>query len=71
MDSISAAFLNNESRLYDLEKKTGILVRLTSNGLTENSTLPLHSPDIPNISIKNYKAKLFIPSCELHAMMHN
>ena len=70
MSSSSAIFLNNESILYDLQhsENTGVLIRLESNDLAENSTLPQLSPDIPNISINNYEAKLFIPGCELHTI---
>ena len=55
--------------LYDLQQtgSTGVLIRLTSNQLTENSTLPqLSSVDIPdNILLYNLETKLFIPACEL------
>ena len=57
----STANLSNESVLYDLSHgRTGVLIRLTSNDLTKDSTLPqLSSDDVPNSMIK-----LFIPSCE-------
>ena len=72
MSSSSATFLNNESILYDLQhsENIGVLIRLTSNDLAENYTLPQLSLNIPNISISNYKAKLFIPGCELLNNIH-
>ena len=55
--------------LYDLQQtgSTGVLIQLTSNELTENSTLPqLSSVDIHNnISSYNEETKLFIPGCKL------
>ena len=61
-------FVSNDSVLYDLQQtgSTGVLIRLTSNELAENSTLPqLSSVDIPdNILLYNEEVKLFIPGCE-------
>ena len=61
-------FVSYDSVHYDLQQtgSTGVLIRLTSNELTESSTLPqLSSVDIPdNIILYNEEVKLFIPGCE-------
>ena len=67
--SSSNASISNESVLYDLPQtgSTGVLIRLTSNNLTENSTLPqISSDDVPNnVLLYNEEIKLFIPGCKL------
>ena len=67
--SSSNASISNESVLYDLSQtgSTGVLIRLTSNDLTENSTLPqISSDDVPNnVLLYNEEIKLFIPGCKL------
>ena len=68
MQSIDVTFVSNDSVLYPQQTgSTGVLIRLTSNQLTENSTLPqLSSVVIPdNIMLYNVETKLFIPGCEL------
>ena len=55
--------------LYDLQQtgSTGVLIRLTSNELTENYTLPQFSSfDVPDdFLLSSEDIKLFIPGCEL------
>ena len=69
MNSSDVTFVSNDSVLYDLQQtgSTGVLIRLTSNELTENSALPqlssLHIPD--NILLHDNKTTLFVPGCEL------
>ena len=69
INTSDATFVSNDYVLYDLPQtgSTGVLIRLTSNNLTENSTLPqLSSIDIPNnVLIYSEETKLFIPGCEL------
>ena len=68
INTSDATFVSSDSVLYDLPQtgSTGVLIRLTSNELTENSTLlQLSSIDIPNILLHNEETKLFIPGCEL------
>ena len=66
--SSSATFLSSESVLYDLQyaSSTGVLLRLTSNELTENFAIPqLISDVIPNdILLYDNETKLYIPGCE-------
>ena len=61
-------FVSSDSVLYDLQQtgSTGVLIRLTSNELAENSTLPqLSSVHIlDNIILYNEEVKLFIPGRE-------
>ena len=61
--------MSNDSVLYDLQRtgSTGVLIRLTSNNLTENSTLPQNiSEATPNdVLLSNEETNLFIPGCEL------
>ena len=68
ISSSNVTFVSNNSVLYDLQQtgSTGVLIRLSSNELTENSTLPqLSSVDIPdNVLLHNEETKLFIPSGE-------
>ena len=76
ISSSDITFLNNDSVLYDLQQtgSTGVLIRLTSNELTENSTFPqLSSVDVPdNVLLYNEETKLFIPGCELqYIIMYN
>ena len=67
--SSNGTFISSDSVLYDLRQtgSTGVLIRLTSKELTEDSTVPqISSNDISNnILIYNNEAKLFIPGCEL------
>ena len=67
--STNGTFISSNSELYDLRQtgSTGVLIRLTSNELTENSTVPqISSNEISNnILIYNSETKLFIPDCEL------
>ena len=60
--------------LYDLQQtgSTGVLIRLSSNELTENSTLPqLSSVDVPdNILLYNEGTKLFIPGCKFKYILY-
>ena len=69
ISSSNATFISNDSVLYDLRQSgsTGVLIILTSNEFTENSTLPeFSSNDISNnILLCNNETKLFIPQCEL------
>ena len=76
ISSSDVTFLSNDSVLYDLQQtgSTGVLIRLTSNELTENSTFPqLSSVDVPdNVLPYNEETKLFIPGCELqYIIMYN
>ena len=68
ISSSNVTFVSSDSVLYDLQQtdSTGVLIRLTSNELTENSTLPqLSSVDIPDdILLYNEETKLFISGCE-------
>ena len=68
MNISNLTFLSNDSVLHDLQQtgSTGVLIRLTSNELIENYTLPqLSSVDIPdNIVLYNDEDKIFIPGCE-------
>ena len=71
--------------LYDIQRSgsTGVLIRLTSDELTENSTLPQNISDAtPNdVSFEDEETNLFIPGCELqdtayqlktlHNLLHN
>ena len=61
--------MSNDAVLYDLQQTdgTGVLIRLTSNQLTENSTLSQNISDaIPNdVSLDYEETNLFIPGCEL------
>ena len=61
--------MSNDSVLYDLQQtgSTGVLIRLTSNELTENSTLPQVSvDDLPeDILLYDKEVKLYIPGCKL------
>lgn len=67
--SSSNTSVSNESVLHDLSQtgSTGVLIRLTSNDLTVDSSLPqLSSDDVPNnVLLYNEEIKLFIPGCEL------
>ena len=69
INNSDATFVSNDYVLYDLPQtgSTGVLLRLTSINLTENSTLPqLSSFDIPdNVLLYNEEITLFIPGCEL------
>ena len=69
ISSSDVTFVSNDSVLYDLQQtgSTGVLIRLTSNELTGNSTLPqLSSVDVPdNVLVYNEETKLFIPGCKL------
>ena len=69
INSSNATFVSSDYVPYDLPQtgSTGVLIRLTSNELTQNSTLPqLSSIDIPNnILLYDEETKLFIPGCEL------
>ena len=64
ISSSNVTFVSNDSVLYDLHQNgsTGVLVRLTSNEITENYTLPQLSE---NVLLYNEETKLFIPSCKL------
>ena len=59
MRNSNITFVSNDYVFYDLQQtgSTGVLIRLTSNELTENSTLPqiLHYDEV----------KLYIPGCKL------
>ena len=69
ISSSNVKFVRNDSVLYDLQQtgSTGVLIRLTSKGLTENSTLPQNLSDATPIDIllSNDETNLFIPGCEL------
>ena len=69
INSSNVTFVSNDSVLYDLHQtgSTGVLITLTSDELTETSSLPqLSSIDVSdNISLYNEETKLFIPGCEL------
>ena len=69
ISSSNITFISNDFVLYDLQQtgSTGVLIRLTSDELTETSSLPqLSTIDVSdNISLYNEETKLFIPSCEL------
>ena len=65
INSSNVTIVSSDSVFYDLQQtgSTGVLIRLTSNELTENSTLPqLSSVNIPEL---NGETKLFIPGCKL------
>ena len=72
MSRSNEAILSNESVFYDLRQadNTGVLIRLTSNDFTENSTLPqILTDDIPdNTLLYSNEIKFFIPGCELHTL---
>ena len=61
-------FVRNESVFYDLPQtgSTGVLIRLSSTLLSDNSTLPQQLFDgVPsNVKIYNNDTKLYIPGCE-------
>ena len=61
--------MSNDSVLYDLQRtgSTGVLIRLTSNDLTENSTLPQNISEATpnNVLLSSEETNLFIPGCEL------
>ena len=69
MSSGNVTFISNESLLYDLQQTghTGVLIRLTSKNLTENSNITLLPvDDLPeDILLYNHRTKLYIPGCEL------
>ena len=64
----NVTFLSNDSELYDLQRtvSTGVLIRLTSNELTDTFALPqLNFDEVPNnILLYSNETKLFIPSCK-------
>ena len=61
--------------LYDLQQSdsTGVLIRLTSNEFTENSTLPTFSINTLNkVLLHNKEVKNFIPGCKFkHAICYS
>ena len=65
----NVTFVSNDYVFYDLQQSgsTGVLIRLTSNELTENSTLPQISvDDLPDdILLYDDEVKLYIPGCKL------
>ena len=66
INSSNVTVVSDDSVLYDIQQtgSTGVLIRITSNELTENSTLPqLSSVDIPELH--SVETKLFIPGCKL------
>ena len=69
INSSNATFTSIESVLHDLTLigHTGVLIRLTSNDLTENFNLSkVLVDDLPeNILLYDDELKLYIPGCKL------
>ena len=68
INSSNVTIVSSDSVFYDLQQtgSTGVLIRLTSNELTENSTLPQISvDDLPDDALLYDEVKLYIPGCKL------
>ena len=69
VSSSNVTFESIDSVFYHLQQigSTGVLITLTSDELTENSTLPQNLSDATPIDVllSNEETNLFIPSCEL------
>ena len=69
VSSSNVTNVSSDSVLYDIQQtgSTGVLIRLTSDEFTENSTLPQNLSDATPIDIllSNDETNLFIPGCEL------
>ena len=71
ISSSNTTLLSNDSILYDLRQSdiTGVLIRLTSNEFTENST---SFNTLNKVLLHNKEVKIFIPGCEFCTLyMHN
>ena len=71
ISSSNGTFLSNDSVLYDLRQSgnTGVLIRLTSNEFTENSTLPKYTSSFNTLNkvlLHSIEVKIFIPGCEFY-----
>ena len=74
ISSSNAAFLSNDSVLYDLRQSdnTGILIRLTSNEFTKNCNLPNYTSSFNTLNkvlLHNKEVKMFIPDCKFYTYM--